>query len=47
MFLESFFSSVFAGIVLRFLKFKETRKLKRKQVKIKKQEKKREKLAKK
>ncbi len=39
MFLEAFFSSVLSGIVLRFLEFKEKRKLKKSKRKIKKQEK--------
>lgn len=37
MFLESFFSSVLSGIVLRFLEFKEKRTIKRRKRKMKKQ----------
>ena len=44
MFLESFFSSVLSGIVLRFMEFKEKRKIKKYQRKIKKEAKKQEKL---
>lgn len=44
MFLEDFFSSVAAGVVLRFLKFKEKREFKKKQRKIRKQKIKEEKL---
>jgi len=47
MFLESFFSSVLSGIVLRFLEFKEKRKIKKRKRKIKKEAKKQEKLEKK